>query len=88
MVEHISIITLRDGQYVETYPSGSTHGFRHLLVRPQSLNAQTDSLKLCSHLVELLDVASCPDEILGHDFARVLIPASAQMNHDFIFTES
>ena len=33
------------------------------------LYSQRYSLELSLHLIEFLDMASCPNEILGHDFA-------------------
>ena len=56
----------------ETYAFCPPHRVRHLLITPEGLYPESDSLQLRSHLVELLDVAPCPDEILCHDLARIL----------------
>jgi hypothetical protein len=46
------------------HPSGTFHRRGHLLVTPQCLHSQRDSLQLNPHLGELLDIPSCPDQIL------------------------
>jgi hypothetical protein len=55
-----------------THPSSPTHCFSHLLVTPEGLYPQTDRLELRTHLIELLDIPPCPDEVFRHDLACVL----------------
>lgn len=51
----------------------TAHSFCHLSVAADALETQGDGLNLGAHGIELGDVASCPDEVLGHDFACVLL---------------
>lgn len=55
-----------------TYAGSTTHRIRHLLITAEGLYPKAHGLQLCPHLVELLDIAPCPDEILRHDLARIL----------------
>ena len=57
---------------MSTDPRRTAHRLCHLLVTPERLDAETDCLQLRPHLVELLDIAPRPDEILRHDLARIL----------------
>jgi hypothetical protein len=53
-------------------PRRALHGLAHLLVRPERLDPKRHRLELGPHRVELLDVATGADEVLGHDLAGVL----------------
>ena len=55
-----------------TYAGCTTHGVRHLLITAECLDAQADCLQLSAHLVELLNISPCPNQVFGHDFTRIL----------------
>lgn len=50
----------------------SFHGLSHAVVRLERLDLQTDSLNICFHHDELLDITSCADQILRHDLNSIL----------------
>ena len=54
------------------HPRCPLHSGRHLLIAPQSLHAQRNSLQLHPHLRKLLDIPPCPHKIFGEDLARIL----------------
>lgn len=56
----------------ETNPGRPSHRVCHLLITSQGLYSKTNSLKLRAHLIELLNIASGPNEILCHYFACIL----------------
>lgn len=51
---------------------GAPHCVCHRLVATQGLYPEGYCLELCAHLCEFLDISTCPNEILGHDFACIL----------------
>jgi len=66
------VSTVRCSEQRDSNPCSTAHRFGHLLVTPQSLDTEADGLKLCAHLVELLNITPCSDKVLRHDFACVL----------------
>jgi len=54
------------------YSCGTAHSFSHLLITPKSLYPETNCLQLRSHLIELLYISPSSDQVLGHNFARIL----------------